>query len=95
MEKKCRVEVTKFAEKQLRRVPNEIFESFIYWKDLIHQGGLRKMRIIRSFHDEPLKGSRQGQRSSKLNQSYRVVYFEKDETEVIVICVIEVNKHEY
>jgi len=46
-------------------------------------------------HDEPLKEDRQGQRSIRLNRAYRAIYVERDEGEVELVEVIEVNKHEY
>ena len=46
-----------------------------------------------SFHDEPLKGERKGQRSVRMNKAYRIIYVViKDR---IHIELIEVNKHEY
>ena len=51
------------------------------------------------YHDEPLRGNRQGQRSIRLNIVYRAIYIiSTDETakEVIqFVLVEEVNKHGY
>jgi proteic killer suppression protein len=52
------------------------------------------MRKRPGFHDEPLKGKRQGQRSIRLNKAYRAIY-EVDPQEPHFIEVVEVNKHEY
>ena len=49
----------------------------------------------KGFHDEPLKGKRQGQRSVRLNRAYRAIYVEHETGEVELIEVLEVNKHEY
>jgi proteic killer suppression protein len=49
----------------------------------------------RSSHDEPLKGDRQGQRSVRLNRAYRAIYVEREDDEVALVDVIEVNKHGY
>ena len=95
MEKKCRIEVTKFAEKQLSRLPNEILEAFLCWEQTIMVHGLRKMRMSRGYRDEALKGVRTIQRSSRLNRSYRIIYREVTSVEFVVICILEVNKHEY
>jgi proteic killer suppression protein len=55
--------------------------------------GIWESRKIPGYHDEPLRGDRQGQRSVRLNRAYRVFYIEADNK--IEILVIEVNKHEY
>jgi len=44
------------------------------------------------YHDEPLHGQRQGQRSVRLSRSYRAIYFEH-EAGTVLVEVIEVNKH--
>lgn len=46
------------------------------------------------FHDEPLKGTRQGQRSIRLNRSYRAIYIETMDGTVELVKVVEVTKHE-
>ena len=57
--------------------------------------GLSTVRKITGYHDEPLKGTRVGQRSIRLNRSYRAIY-EVDQSGVVhFIAVLEVNKHEY
>ena len=53
------------------------------------------MRRIPGYHDEPLKGRREGQRSSKLSRSYRVIYEEFSNGEVEIINIMEVSKHDY
>lgn len=62
---------------------------------LIEEHGASAMRRIPAYHDEPLKGDRQGQRSSRLSQAYRVIYVENDDGEMVVVAVQEVNKHDY
>lgn len=87
------VVLTKFAEKQLRKIPFQIKESLRYWAEAVERFGIREIRKLPGYHDEPLKGDRKGQRSIRLNRAYRAIYIEmKDGIEVIVI---EVNKHEY
>jgi proteic killer suppression protein len=54
-----------------------------------------EMRKCKGFHDEPLKGKRQGQRSVRLNKAYRAIYVEHETGEVELIEVLEVSKHEY
>ena len=54
-----------------------------------------KVPAAGGFHDEPLKGKRQGQRSVRLNRAYRAIYVERGTGAVELIEVLEVNKHEY
>ena len=53
------------------------------------------MRKIPGHHDEPLKGSRRGQRSIRLSKSYRAIYQEYQSSLVIEVFINEVHKHEY
>lgn len=53
------------------------------------------MRKVPGYHDEPLKGDRMGQRSIRLNKAYRAIYMERPNQEIIIISVMEVNKHDY
>lgn len=85
--------VSKFAEKQLKKIPPYIRESLKYWVETVELIGIRETRKLSGYHDEPLKGKRLGQRSIRLNRSYRAIYIEtKNEIELLVI---EVHKHEY
>lgn len=87
------VAISQFAEKQLRKVPKYISTSLLSWISTIKRSGLVETRKLKGYHDEPLKGKRQGQRSIRLNIAYRAIYIEsKDGLEILVI---EVNKHEY
>ncbi len=90
-----RVDITKSAEKQLKECPDHIQTKFDYWVDLIMTMGLYEALKYKGFHDEPLKGKRQGQRSTRLSKSYRVIYRQRTDGNYEVIEVIEVNKHEY
>jgi len=53
------------------------------------------VRKISGYHDEPLHGNRIGQRSIRLNKSYRAIYTELDSGEIHFIEIVEVNKHDY
>jgi len=53
------------------------------------------VRKIPGHHDEPLKGSRRGQRSIRLSKSYRAIYQEYQSSLVIEVFINEVHKHEY
>jgi proteic killer suppression protein len=57
--------------------------------------GLRKVRKISGYQDEPLKGDQQGQRSVRLSKGYRGIYVEENKGQVNLVIIEEVNKHEY
>lgn len=88
-----KVTVTRFAEKQLAKLPLYIREALRYWAETVERHGIVEVRKLKGYHDEPLKGERKGQRSVRLNKAYRAIYIESDGG--VEICVIEVNKHEY
>jgi len=79
--------------KVCRKLQPEIAKKYELWKDLIYRHGPEILRQFPGFHDEQLKGSRSGQRSSRLNQQYRVIY--KVSREVVTIFVVEINAHDY
>jgi len=95
LEKNCTVWMTKFAEKQLRKLPKHIIAAYYTWARFVALDGIRATRSLPGYHDEPLKGDRKGQRSVRLNKAYRVIYEETETGNVILIAVQEVNKHEY
>ncbi|MEQ1722270.1 MAG: hypothetical protein ABL930_03785 [Pseudobdellovibrio sp.] len=88
-----KVTLSKFAEKQMRKLTFHIYENLLHWITSVEIHGLRNVRKTSGYHDEPLKGNRSGQRSVRLNKSYRAIYVES--IEEIEIIIIEVNKHEY
>lgn len=57
--------------------------------------GIRAMRALPGYHDEPLKNARKGQRSVRLSKGYRVIYEETKSGNVVLIGIQEVNKHDY
>jgi proteic killer suppression protein len=93
MSPKTVVFIDRFAEKQIRRLPHFIKECLQEWVEAVEHLGLIETRKRAGYHDEPLKGGRKGQRSVRLNRSYRVIYIETIKS--IEIIVIEVSKHGY
>lgn len=85
----------KRVAKQLDTLPDFIQRKFYAWATAVELAGIRVVRERPGFHDEPLKGGRQGQRSIRLNRAYRAIYVERSTGELELIEVIEVNKHEY
>lgn len=88
-----KVMISRFAEKQIERLPDYISDAFADWIETVEEMGIRYVRRLPGYHDEPLKGRRLGERSVRLNRSYRVFYIET--VEEIEITGIEVNKHDY
>ena len=82
------------VEKELRKVPKHIRDKLYLWSEQIRFEGLRCVRRTPSWHDEPLKGKRKGQRSIRLSKSYRAIY-KVNEVENITVIVIELSKHRY
>jgi proteic killer suppression protein len=95
MEKHCRVWVTKFAEKQIKKLQKHIAASYFTWVKSVELDGIRATRLLPGYHDEPLKGPRKGQRSVRLSKGYRVIYEETESGNVVLVGVHEVNKHDY
>jgi len=83
------------VDKQLRKIPDHIVRKFRFWIMAVEVDGLPTVRKLSGFHDEPLKGTRQGQRSIRLNRAYRAIYVERKDGEIELVEVIEVNNHEY
>ena len=90
-----RVDLSKLARKQLKKMPRHIIENLASWVDDVETRGFEEVRKIPGYHDEPLNGDRQGQRSIRLSRAYRAIYMVKDDGEVEFISVEEVSKHGY
>jgi len=91
----CRVEFTRRAEKQARRLPSHVGEKLLHWVYLVMEIGLQEVRKIPGFHDEPLVGRRRGTRSIRLSRGYRAMYRLVRAGDVEVVSIEEVSKHGY
>lgn len=89
-----KVEITRLAEKQLRRMPRHIVDNLSIWVAAVEHEGLEEVRKLPSYHDELLKGDRAGQRSIRLSRAYRAIYEIKQGT-VQFVSIEEVTKHDY
>jgi proteic killer suppression protein len=89
-----KVLLSKVAQKDLAQIPSHIGNKLMAWIELVEQEGLGSARKIKGFHDEPLKGKRQHQRSIRLSRSYRAIYSIMESTEAF-IYILEINKHDY
>lgn len=83
------------VEKQLKKVPYYVVDKLLAWARSVELKGLREIRKIPGYHDEPLKGKWAGQRSIRLTKGYRAIYSEEHDGTVNLVRLEEVNKHEY
>lgn len=90
-----RVELSRLAQRQLRRVPAHIARKLLGWVESVEHDGLEEVRKIPGFHDEPLQGDRQGQRSIRLSLAYRAIYEIRKDDLAELVSVEEVSKHDY
>jgi proteic killer suppression protein len=88
------IELSKKAEKQVKKLPKHIKSKLALWARSVLAEGLDVVRRNSSFHDEPLSGAKKGIRSIRLNKQWRAEYIiEKRDGRVII--VVEVHPHEY
>lgn len=90
-----KVFIAETALKQLEKVPTYIRIKLYQWIEKIEEFGIVESRKSKGLHDEPLKGLRLGQRSIRLNRSYRAIYMQKRNGDLFLIQIIEVTNHEY
>ncbi len=76
-------------------MPGYIVDKLETWVDAVQRDGLHEVRKIPGYHDEPLKGDRQGHRSIRLSRDYRAIYTIKHDGAVAFASVEEVSKHDY
>jgi plasmid maintenance system killer protein len=79
-------------EKTITKLPLQV-KKYELWKDIVYRHGPEKLREFPGFNDEKLKGDRLGQRSSRLNLQYRVIYMVEED--IITVFVLEISPHEY
>jgi plasmid maintenance system killer protein len=80
-------------EKICRKLPQPILKKYELWKNLVFRHGPEKLKEFPGFNDEKLKGKREGQRSSRLNLQYRVIYVVQQN--IVSVFVLEITPHEY
>lgn len=79
--------------KTCERLPPMVARKYELWKSIVNRNGPEKLREFPGFHDEKLKGDRNGQRSSRLSLQHRVIY--SVERERVAVYVIEITPHKY
>ncbi len=87
------VEIAKSAEKELKKAPLIIRDSFDAWKNLIEQSGPFSIQRIKGYWDHALKGEWKGARFSSLSEQWRVIYVV--EGSAVRIMVLKITPHDY
>ena len=95
MSNSVRIWLSKFAERQLKKLPKHSVAAYFTWVKTVELDGLEATRKLPGYHDEALKGERRGQRSVRLSKGYRVIYEIMENGELLLIAVQEINKHDY
>jgi len=76
-----------------RKIPTQVVKKYELWKNIVLRHGPEKLKEFPGFHDERLKGDRAGQRSSRLNLQYRVIY--SVERDIVTVYVLDITPHKY
>ncbi len=76
------------------KIPAHVATKLLAWVESVKSEGLEEVRKVPGFHDEPLKGSRAGQRSLRLSKQWRAIY-EVHSQAVKFVMVEEVTPHKY
>ena len=79
--------------RRVQRLPVEVLKRYEKWKDIVRLSGPAGLRLIKGFHDEPLRGEWKGHRSSWLGLQYRVTY--RIVGEEILVEVVDITAHNY
>lgn len=88
------VKVAINVKKSFHRIPLPIKKKLFIWVAAVEERGLNEIRKIPGYHDEPLKGDRQGQRSIRLSKQWRAIYRIINE-KIEFILIEEVMPHDY
>lgn len=88
------VEVAISVKKNLQKIPSPIKKKLFTWVAAVEERGLNEVRKIPGYHDEPLKGNRQGQRSIRLNKQWRAIYRIINK-KIEFVLIEEVTPHDY
>ena len=88
------VEISNSLEKNFHKIPLPIKKKLFTWVAAVEEKGLHEVRKIPGYHDEPLKGDRQGQRSIRLNKQWRAIYKIVSKT-IEFVLIEEVTPHDY
>ncbi len=90
---KTDVVISRVAMKDFDDLSKEIQDAFQIWVKSVTEIGLKATGDT-GYKHEHLKGKRQGQRSARLNKSFRVIFTVKNGA-VQIVTVEEINNHKY
>jgi toxin HigB-1 len=76
-----------------KKAPRAVVKKYELWKSIVFRHGPHKLSEFPGFNDEKLKGTRVGQRSSRLSLKYRVIY--SVDRKNITVFVVEITPHDY
>jgi proteic killer suppression protein len=88
-----RIQEHRDIPKVCRRLPRNVVKKYELWKQIVFVHGPEKLKEFPGFHDEKLRGNREGQRASRLDLQYRVIY--SVERNVVTVFVFEITPHKY
>ncbi len=80
-------------KKACAKAPEPVIKKYELWKSIVFRHGPEKLKEFPGFADEKLNGNRAGQRSSRLNLQYRVIYLVDRKT--VMVFVLEITPHKY
>ena len=89
------VRISRSAMRDLQSMPMFIADKLMTWTKRVEKVGLEEVRKIKGYHDEPLRGQRQGQRAIRLSRAYRAIYVVLNYGSACFVNIEEVNKHDY
>jgi len=81
------------VQRDVPRLSLEIRVKYETWKDVVRFSGPDALRAIPGYHDEALRGSWAGHRSSRLNRQYRVIY--RVVRAEVTVDIERVSAHDY
>lgn len=88
------VTLTKQAQKGFTKAPQQVQNKLLKWMGDVEAKGLTAVSVQPAYHDEPLTGQRQGQRSIRLNLQWRAIYTVQSNG-TILVTILEVTPHDY
>jgi proteic killer suppression protein len=88
------VEIAISVKKNFHKIPLPIKKKLFTWVAAVEERGLNEVKKIPGYHDEPLKGDRQGQHSIRLNKQWRAIY-KIINKKVEFVLIQEVTLHAY
>ena len=85
------VKISNKVWKKLNKLPRHIELQ----AESVELEGIYKVRMIKGYHDESLKGQRKGQRSVRISKGCRIIYREEKSINKNIILIEKINKHDY